>query len=107
MTNRIKQIMSVLVFTATLPMSVAADAQNEGKIARVDIEGIDISTPKGMEIVETKIRRAARSVCGPTDSRNAGSLANAIKNKACFEQAVADALFSLEERRMTAQYKIR
>ena len=57
----------------------------------VSYADLDMSDPQGKEILELRISRAARNVCGSPSIREVGSLRRATENKECYDSAVANA----------------
>ena len=95
-----KQIFSIAVAAAFAIPSLAN--------AYVDVETVDedkvlvsydvkqAATEEGRADLERTIRAAAKQVCGPQDTRSAGSLSAAMDNKACFRNALTRAMRSVE-----------
>ncbi len=91
-----KQIFSIAVAAAfAIPTVASADVEvqsvEEGKVL-VSYDVKEVSTIEGRAELERKIRRAADRVCGPRTVREAGSFAQSRHNRACFRDAVAQAL---------------
>lgn len=90
--------------TILLTMSMGAGAKIKGTDAavRVDISDLDLTSIQGKELMESRIKRAAKQVCGSMDTRTAGSLENARKNRVCFDEAVTNAVTAVEHQYLTA-----
>ena len=58
----------------------------------VSYEDLDLTSPKAQETLYYRISRAAEQVCGPTNLREAGGLARAVRNADCYEAAVFEAM---------------
>jgi len=56
----------------------------------------ELETDDGRAAVEQRIRKAADAVCGPRGYRDAGSLSAAAYNKACYQQAIAQAMTQID-----------
>lgn len=87
-----KQIYSIVVAAAfTVPSLVNADVKIENveqnKVI-VSYNAREASTVAGRAELEQKIRKAASQVCGPQQVGKAGSLAEYLVNRACFEEAI-------------------
>lgn len=94
---------AVTVATAlALPMTAAAKIKTTEDAVRVNISDLDLSTDAGQKTLAGRLKQAAKSVCGSTDSRKAGSLAHARANRACFNETFNDAKTSVEHRYSTA-----
>lgn len=101
---KIRQLVTTGITAAALSLSLCAGAATKttGGAVSVDIADIDLTTDQGQRVMEARIKRAAKEVCGSQDYRKAGSLENARKNKACFNEAVAVAIDSVDNRYLTA-----
>ena len=87
----------------TLSMGAgAAMVKGTHSATRVDLSDLDLSHVDGQQIMEARLKRAAKKVCGSQDVRTAGSLENARKNKACFNEAFTNAVDSVENHYLTA-----
>ncbi len=80
----------------------AAMVKGTHSVTRVDISDLDLSHVDGQQIMEARLKRAAKKVCGSQDVRKAGSLENVRKNKACFSETFAKAVNSVENQYLTA-----
>ena len=87
-----------------MAVSMGAGAKIKGTEAavRVDISDLDLATTQGQQVLHARVKRAAKSVCGPQDMRIAGSLQNARRNKACFDTSYSNAMTSVDMRYATA-----
>jgi len=56
----------------------------------VSLQGIDLATPEGQRVLERRIRKAARDVCGIGDVTTGSRLRDPEAN-ACYAQALRDA----------------
>jgi UrcA family protein len=56
----------------------------------------DLATDTGRANLLGKIKRAAKEVCGPTGSREAGGLRFASRNRECYENAMEAAVSQVE-----------
>ncbi len=52
----------------------------------------EVFSEVGRENLYGKIRHAAKEVCGPTGLREAGSLSMAVRNRKCYNEALAAAM---------------
>jgi UrcA family protein len=87
----------------TLSMGAgAAMVKGTHSATRVDLSDLDLTHVDGQQIMEARLKRAAKKVCGSQDVRTAGSLENVRKNKACFNDAFSSALDSVENHYQTA-----
>lgn len=87
-----------LIAALTVPAMASANAQlNHVEENRVLITySIDeASTEVGRAELEQRIKQAAREVCGSQLLKVAGSLIQAQENRACYEQAVSEAMESI------------
>jgi len=58
--------------------------------------GSDLATDEGRTNLFGKIKRAAKEVCGPTGSREAGGLTLASRNRECYKSAMEAALSQVD-----------
>ncbi len=59
---------------------------------RVPLQKSVTSSVKDSSLQVAKIKRAAKMVCGTTHRTDAGSLTQVMKNRACYDDAVASAM---------------
>ncbi len=69
-------------------VSTSAEGLRQVNISYHDL---DLSSKAGQETLRWRIDRAAKLVCGPTDYRGAGSLAQVRDNRECRRNALAQA----------------
>ncbi|MFT4888995.1 MAG: UrcA family protein [Pseudohongiellaceae bacterium] len=84
-----------VVITFVIPSLASAGVKiqkvQENKVV-VSYSSEEAFTDLGRIELERQIRCAASEGCGPQRVRNAGSLAEYVSNRACFEEAVTTAL---------------
>jgi UrcA family protein len=107
----IKSILTVAALTLTAGISINASAESMGETL-VQADGVrsesvsfsraELSTDEGRASVERRIHKAAEGVCGPTDYREVGSLSRIAKSKACYDQAVAQAMSQVDAGQIAA-----
>ena len=66
-----------------------SDRTDDAQKVVVSLAGLDMSTPKGVDMVYGRIRAAAEVVCHVNQSRDLARIAQA---RDCFQSAVADAI---------------
>jgi UrcA family protein len=92
-----------IALALTLSMGAgAAMVKGTHSATRVDLSDLDLTHVDGHRIMEARLKRAAKRVCGSQDVKTAGSLENVRKNKACFNEAFANAVDSVENHYLTA-----
>lgn len=103
---KLSQTLSTGVVALALIVSMGASAAIKGTdlAVRVDIQDLDLTTEQGNRVLHARLKRAAKQVCGSHDVRTAGSLENARNNRACYNEALAGALESVENRYLTAYH---
>ena len=89
-------------FTIIMALTIPAIASAEVKLnqlteneVRVTYNADDAVTNYDRIELERQIRRAAEQVCGSQNLRRAGSIRQVVKNRNCYQKAVADALNSI------------
>ena len=68
----------------------------ETQSIHIAYDGSELTTEKGRANLYSKIRRAAKEVCGPTGSREAGGLKIASRNRQCYDSAMEAAVSQVE-----------
>ncbi len=103
---KLSQTLSTGIVALALIVSMGASAAIKGTdlAVRVDIQDLDLTTEQGSRVLHARLKRAAKQVCGSQDLRTAGSLENARNNRACYNEALAGALESVENRYLTAYH---
>jgi UrcA family protein len=92
-----------IALALTLSMGAgAAMVKGTHSAVRVDLSDLDLTHEDGQQVMEARLKRAAKKVCGSQDIRKAGSLEIVRKNKACFIDSFANAVDSVENHYLTA-----
>ena len=101
-----KNTVTALVLTLTMPMlanaAIKTSQVSENKIS-VSYSQYDLKTATGRAAVERQVRQAARRICGPVGYTQAGSVKKVIVNKACFDEAVENAMDSVNGHSISAR----
>ncbi|MFT7221232.1 MAG: UrcA family protein [Candidatus Azotimanducaceae bacterium] len=106
------------VFAATLatalalPMTAAAQIKTSetsidkttviNEVVHVTISDLDLTTAQGQRVLQSRVKNAAKTICGSTDRRIVGSLAHARANRNCFYTTYSNTIISLERHYETA-----
>jgi len=89
----------IFIMALTIPAIASAEVKlsqlTENEV-RVTYNADDAVTNYDRIELERQIRRAAEQVCGSQDLRRAGSIGQVVKNRKCYQKAVADALNSIK-----------
>lgn len=80
----------------------AADAQSRSESVVVRYDDLNLANPAGIDKLYQRIQAAARVVCGDAGTR---SLREKMTATRCTEQAVSDAVKSVDNRVLTAMHK--
>lgn len=103
--NTIKTTLSAAALTLAAGFSVHAGA---GQLDETLVQGTvvptktiaysrtELATAAGREALAQRVRAAADAVCGPRGYRAAGSLSAAAYNKACYRDAIAQAMIQVD-----------
>ena len=101
--------LTAILLSAGMTMNAAADHRDEAVLGdpqvptkTVSFERSELATAEGRAEVESRIRRAARLVCGSNDHREVGTLHAVARNEACFDRAVEDAMGQLTSTRIAS-----
>lgn len=62
------------------------------RTATVSYADLDLNTSKAQEILHYRLSYAAHKVCGSSNRSDAGSLAQASKNRSCYNSAMDEAM---------------
>jgi UrcA family protein len=89
-----------LTFLMLLSVDVRADANHVPASVRVTYSELAFDTADGAAAVYTKLRTAARKVCGI--ARGAASLNEYLKQRECFDSALANAVRHIDRPKLTA-----
>ena len=101
---KLNKILSTGIFALALTLPIGATAVLMGTTpsVQVNFQDLNLTTAKGKQVLQSRLKRAARKVCGSLVIRTAGSLGNARSNRACYDNAIARAMESIENRYLTA-----
>jgi UrcA family protein len=95
---------SIVVFAVcTSLVSYSASAEPKAKAQTVSYADLDLSKPAGAQTLYKRIKAAARSVCGPVDQYTFQMPSRVFR--ACFEQAIADAVAQVDRPSLTALHR--
>lgn len=75
-----------LAFTATPAFAQTADV----RVQEISVAGIDLSTAEGQRMLDERVERAAREVCGYDEAR-VGTLIRSAEARDCVAKAQASA----------------
>jgi UrcA family protein len=87
----IKKIIIAAALAATFAMTASASVVRTDAVT-VPYQGAVVSTEQGQAVLEARLKRAAKQVCGTTHRTNAGSLTQVMKNRACYEKSLDSAM---------------
>jgi len=73
-----------------------SDRMIETQSISIAYNGSDLATDEGRANLYGKIKRAAKAVCGPSGSREAGGLSLASRNRECYQSAMEAALSQVD-----------
>ncbi len=95
-----KTVIATIAFVAlTSPLMVNASIKSshaEPAAITISYFASDLNSASGKAKIETRIRQAARTVCGTVTLRQAGSVRVFSQSQACYKESVDNALTSLE-----------
>jgi len=87
-------LVSLGIFALTTPMMAGAviktESVNEDK-AVILYSAHEMNSEAGRSQIERQVRDAARKICGPVNIQ-AGTIRQRVANKACYDEAVGNAL---------------
>jgi UrcA family protein len=85
-----------------LASTAFAATQADPPAVRVKYAELDLTKDAGVEHLYTRLRNAARQVCGRADNRNLAALAD---QDACMQRALDRAVEDVHSARLTARHK--
>ncbi len=97
---KIKMIATVALAIA-IPFTASAATMVKGHhdvSVVVSTEAYNLSSDAGQEMLYDRLRSAARQVCGTTNLREAGSLEQALQNRACIRNSLSQAVEDVNHR---------
>ena len=93
-----KSILFAAILAAPLIASAGIKSSNSEEVSvKVSYSGYDLRTTAGKQMIESKIKQAAQEICGSTNYTQSRSLKQVSHNKACYNDAVQDAMNGLEK----------
>lgn len=105
--NLLKLTLSATLAVATLVGAGTASA-SDNVVARskvVKYDDLNLSTQAGVERLYTRIRSAARTVCGPTYGASlATAPATSARRRRCMDDAIASAVKQVDNTILTAMH---
>ena len=69
---------------------------------RVQFAANDLDSAAGREALIRRIEKASSLVCGPMDLRRAGGMSRVTRNRACYEEALGQAMSQIDGLQKTA-----
>ncbi len=87
----IKKTIIAAALTTTFAMTAGGSVVSTETV-RVPYQESVVSTERGQSVLVSKIKRAAKQVCGTTHRTDAGSLTQVMKNRSCYNNAVDSAM---------------
>lgn len=85
-------------------LSISAQAGNAYAPAQkaVDYSDLDLGTPADVKILYTRLRAAAKGVCGTADTKD---LQQIKRQRECYREAMASAVATVNHNAVTALYQ--
>ena len=89
----------------TLAATFGANAALIKDAVTVDARGLNLQSNEGQEVLYQRLTTAAEQICGATNLRKAGSLAQAIENRNCVKETLSKAVDSVGNEGLTEIHK--
>lgn len=80
---------TALQASAQSQTEVTADRLQDAQSVAVNVADLNLNSPRGQEVLYSRIARAADEVCGARTTRRAGSLAQATRNRTCYKETIS------------------
>jgi UrcA family protein len=87
--------LAALALTLSMGAGAANIKSNDG-VVQIDVTDLNLTSHEGQQVLVSRVKRAAKSICGSQALRKAGSLYALTENKHCFNDAVDNALASVD-----------
>ena len=101
-----KLITPIAVLALTLSVGASgAMIKTEGETVKVDARGLNLTSEEGQEVLYSRLRNAAKQVCGATSVHKAGSVKRAQNNRSCFDETLTRAVDSVGNEGLVAVHK--
>lgn len=94
MKNTVKTAAIILVACIT-PGLASANLTTSSEKVTVSFGDLNLKHESAQKTLYRRLKAAASRVCGPTDIRLTGSVSRIVENKACYNEAITEALDSL------------
>ena len=83
---------AALQASAQSTTEITANRLHDVRSVAVNYADLNLDSPEGQEALYGRIARAADEVCGPRNTRRAGDLAQATRNRACYKETLSQAM---------------
>ena len=97
-----RSTLAAIASTFTLGVALAGPVDDAIPGITVSYGDLDLSSPAGAQVLYQRIKGAARTVCAPLESKQ---LKVQALWRACFEEAVANAVSKVDRPMLTAVHK--
>ena len=87
----IKTMFITAALTTTIAMTAGASVVSTETVS-VPFSESAVYSDKAQTVLIARLKRAAKQVCGTTHRSDAGSLTQAMKNRACYEKSLDSAV---------------
>jgi UrcA family protein len=87
--------LAALALTLSMGAGAANIKSNEG-VVQIDVTDLNLTSHEDQQVLVSRVKRAAESICGSQALRKAGSLYALTENKQCFNDAVDNAMASVD-----------
>lgn len=90
------KIAAIIIAACTIPGLASANLDVVTEQVTVSFGELDLTNESGQKALYRRLKAAASRVCGPTRLLLAGSVSRVAQNRACYNDAMEDALDSLD-----------
>ena len=90
---KLNQTIGIIGLALAVSVGVNAAMVNTNAVAiKVSTAGLDLNSQRGQEVLYSRLKNAAKQVCGSSRVSEVGSVARALSNKSCYKEKLSKAV---------------
>lgn len=89
------KIAAIILVACVMSVPASAIVTTPSEKVTVSFGDLNLKHESAQKTLYNRVKAAASRVCGPTQIRLAGSVSRIVENKACYNEAITEALDSL------------
>lgn len=95
-------LLAFAAFAVVAQEPARADLFEQPRSRLVRFQDVNLDSRAGLDVLQSRLFAAAKSVCGPTETRD---LRNAARYRKCVARSFEDAVATIDDPRLTAHVK--